>query len=416
MKLRKESDYLDLLKLVINGMSVSVSDKRFNGLHVHLGQEEYRPKGSLAKLSNDRVTTLIDMLTSYLDPDALEPYFSIYKGSNITGRVTVVHCRHWFRDKLVRAGLVFYGSPFTKISDSTKQLGYLRVSKTPPKTHVWLENDKEEISKDCRRLGRPATQLEECIPKLTALLRKADIKLELPNYWAYEKQSLYRNAKTGSWYSHVLPKSDMFYRIYSDADEQGGRIFGHHYQNLKANLRPYLAIGGEKTVEIDYQSCQPSICYSLLGLERPSDDLYDIGDATIDRDLLKKAFLIGIGSEANGRPATALRVKAKNDRRESRSKKPILTYADAKEADRKFWEFHKPIAEFRCSGAWRRLQYEESQIALKVIAQLVRQKIAVLPLHDGFLVAERHKDALMQAMVDAVSELSCRPVPVLKGN
>jgi hypothetical protein len=356
-------------------------------------------------MSYDKLKFLFDQLI--YEAGNHSPYCRAYKGSHEDHRATALHAQKRLSDELVQAGLIFYGCPYPKVGKGRPKLGFLRLNERPTEEPEWVDNKRKEFGKSSKRLDRPANELERCIPRLTKLLRKSAIKLELPDYESYKK-TVYESDIEGIWYSNIYPYSDMFYRVFNENDQSSGRIYGHHLQSVKSELRRFITIGGELTCEIDYSAMQLCLAYSLLGLKAPPGDPYMIDAPGGSRAVFKRIFTVGIGSKATGNPARTLSQKGKQ------GKHKRVPYDQAKALDTAFWKHHHQIDEFRCSEAWKRLQFVESEIALRVITSLLDQKIAVLPIHDGFRVAKRHEAALMTAMIEAVSKLSTPPVPSLK--
>lgn len=63
---------------------------------------------------------------------------------------------------------------------------------------------------------------------------------------------------------------------------------------------------------------------------------------------------------------------------------------------------HPDIAEwFRVPGIGFELMHHESEIMIRTVLRCLEQGVVVLPLHDGLLVAEPHKEIARQAMLEA---------------
>lgn len=50
---------------------------------------------------------------------------------------------------------------------------------------------------------------------------------------------------------------------------------------------------------------------------------------------------------------------------------------------------------------WGKLQYADSQIALRVLRHLLEQGIVAIPIHDSFIVQKQHGEKLKAAMMAA---------------
>ena len=62
---------------------------------------------------------------------------------------------------------------------------------------------------------------------------------------------------------------------------------------------------------------------------------------------------------------------------------------------------HKPIARYFHSGVGLELQAVDAGMAETVMRELRRDNIVALPIHDSFIVQERHRGHLEEAMADA---------------
>jgi hypothetical protein len=61
---------------------------------------------------------------------------------------------------------------------------------------------------------------------------------------------------------------------------------------------------------------------------------------------------------------------------------------------KEIWQMHPQIANHRHEEAHKTITYQESCICLKVIELCNEKNIAVLPIHDSFVVKKHHRDAL----------------------
>ena len=75
------------------------------------------------------------------------------------------------------------------------------------------------------------------------------------------------------------------------------------------------------------------------------------------------------------------------------------------------WQMHHHIGAYRNEEAHKTITYQESRICLKVIELCNEKSIAVLPIHDSFIVKTRHVAALEEMMVRAYKLLGFVSVP-----
>ena len=83
-------------------------------------------------------------------------------------------------------------------------------------------------------------------------------------------------------------------------------------------------------------------------------------------------------------------------------------YAKARSLIAALQEKHAPIGRFFGSGMGLDLQRHDSDIAESIIRDLLRRDVPVLPIHDSFIVEERHKGFLLEAMACAVDGFVAR--------
>ena len=174
---------------------------------------------------------------------------------------------------------------------------------------------------------------------------------------------------------------------------------------MPKEARVHITINGMPTVEIDYSALHPAILYHRAGLELPEGDLYDIGL----RDTANPTYDASIEPYASQRPTIKHYVNAKlNDlnnvyRLEKKEQAQIgITLSEL----RKRVEQRLPeVAKHFGTDIGLRLQRIDSDIAVKVVLKMQAQGIAVLPIHDSFIVDITERNALKIAMTEAYSEV-----------
>ncbi|CCB63747.1 hypothetical protein [Hyphomicrobium sp. MC1] len=177
--------------------------------------------------------------------------------------------------------------------------------------------------------------------------------------------------------------------------DQGGRLFGGFWQNLKSDRRKNIRIDGEATVVLDFSSMFTRLAYAHLGEKPPAGDLYSIPGFEDYRSGIKFAmncFLfdggarkswptelrVGVGNDANdgddGRTGNALQAHLPFGSTVALVKQAILSVHPA------------------LKSAWDRrlgykLMFQESEIMMEVLSRLAARNIPALCLHDGLIVA-----------------------------
>ena len=160
-----------------------------------------------------------------------------------------------------------------------------------------------------------------------------------------------------------------------------------------------ITFDGEPTVELDYQASQVHVAYSINSLNAGDVDPYV---PTLARPVLRpiyKALLLRSFTSTN--PIGTVW----KDREINTS---FISLTDMFE---EIWQMHPKIANHRHAEAHKTITYQESRICLKVIELCNEKNIAVLPIHDSFVVKKHHRDALEAMMEQAYKLLDFQSVP-----
>jgi hypothetical protein len=182
------------------------------------------------------------------------------------------------------------------------------------------------------------------------------------------------------------------YRSFKFDWQHGGRMYGGWWIGLPKEERAHLTINGQRTVELDYSQLHPSILFARVG--RPLDfDLYTLPglDSPALREVGKDTFMRLLNRTADKGGSAEVRMRA-GDRK--------LLPADVTPEDymRRFLVQMAPIGQWLSTGEGTRLQREDSDLAIEVMAKMMNLGAVVLPVHDSFVVEKEHSDSLMLAM------------------
>ncbi|UPT88605.1 hypothetical protein HAP41_0000005845 [Bradyrhizobium barranii subsp. apii] len=207
----------------------------------------------------------------------------------------------------------------------------------------------------------------------------------------------------------VDPHSRTLTRRFTIFDEQElrfdqvGRLFGGFWLSLKKERRKQIRINGEPVIDLDYQSMFTRLAYADLCLQPPAGDLYAIPGLEAHRSGVKLAmncflfdetpkrrtwpqdmgFSLETGADIAG--ADTIQGKLPDGWTVNRTKKAILTVHPALE---RAWG----------RGLGYRLMWQESEILLAVLRELMEQNIPALGLHDGLLVPLSRMDTALEVM------------------
>ena len=355
-------------------------------LSVPLGAEDY--SGPNAYSVNRTVMSQLIKALSLLGGN--EPWLRVIKGrynkAAGIGAVTRVEPRPPLLDYLVQYRLVFPGHPkgLKALGISSKPLLMLHVS----------AGDEQESEGDSKHvpLSRPLTASESILPKLNAALHYQRLSITLPNYAVYERHWDFTTSR-----SKIREQGrKSVYRLFTQEDGMAGRLYGHFVQSLPSEIRLYLRINQRPIVEVDYQSMQLALLYAEAGEQIPDGDPYDIDG--MDRDTAKAVLTRSVGCASAAETVAAIQYHLEQNN--------TLRAGRAQRIYDGFWAKHHTVCPHGLGKppAWQSLQNADSEIALGVLRLLLDDGIAAIPIHDSFIVQERHQEALVAAMKQAWTE------------
>jgi len=243
-------------------------------------------------------------------------------------------------------------------------------------------------------------QMRENLGTINNALSRHWYDLEIPDN---ELSALQKRLADNPQNERIIRMDQRFlHRVFNDPDLQtGGRFYGGWWQNIPRKYRQHLAVNGKRMVELDYSNQHPSILYAQQGVIRPADCYSGVikppsiedGAVLKDvRDMIKAAFNAMLNSPKPLRQAPA----------GVKPSKFGLKWAEVSEA---IIAFHEPIAHHFYTGVGLRLQRLDSDIAEKVLLHFARSGIAILPLHDSFLMHNGYEPSLDPVMRSAFEEV-----------
>jgi len=277
-------------------------------------------------------------------------------------------------------------APMTKLLDMLVQCKVMsKTSSNKSKTpliYTKLEDESiTEVTND---------KAEVILIEQNRLIASTDIELPLDTYDEYV-----------DCYRKVYVSGGLIRRIYSKELDQSGRFY-HGYSGCPSRYRNLITFDGEPTIELDYESSQVHVAYSMNGLNAwnfISGDPYVPHNADPKHRSVYKALLTRSFTSAN--PVKTVWVDRK-----------IKTNGlNLRQMLEEIWQMHPQIANHRLAEAHKTITYQESRICLKVIELCNEKNIAVLPIHDSFVVKKHHRDALEAMMEQAYKLLDFQSVP-----
>ncbi len=187
-------------------------------------------------------------------------------------------------------------------------------------------------------------------------------------------------------------------RIFNKDMKRGGRFYamGASWQNVKAEARKSLTIGGEPVSEMDYRTLHPAILYAEAGAPMPQD-CYDLDGWP--RKLVKVAMLTLINAPTKAKARLSIAHNERMAQVAEPGSQPAMRAADTLIHSIK--RMHRPIAASFHSDAGARLMNIDAALAETVMNIMLAKGIMVLPVHDSFLVPASRAGELEAAMLEA---------------
>ena len=361
----------------------------YHYLSISLNKNDYSaPNGQFAMMSYRAMVELNQLLANTTlkgnDPYTHQKNGHLNPETN-KGMRTRLEPTTPFLDIITKAGLVFAGHP--------TGLGRSRARKYVEKPLLQLKIKKDDGSERVKvPLQRELNADEAILPEVNNVLERLRLDFDLPNYQAY----------TASWdfwsrKSKLTNRSSVqLYRVFSEQDGAAGRLYGHWVQTCPSKLRQYLTLNGLPSVETDFSSMQLMLLYGVKGEIPPEGDLYCTDEFFIrDRDAVKQVLTKSVGAKSRDIAMSAWRKEFKDNPAKLMGKAEL--YFDT------FWEIHSSVYDLVFDGGeiWKKLQYLDSVIALRVLKIMHKQNITCIPIHDSFIVQEKYSMQIKNAMRSA---------------
>ena len=258
-----------------------------------------------------------------------------------------------------------------------------------------------KMAANVRKINEHLRQQAICLHLNNDNLKRLRVRMAEGNYRS--KWHQFKPEKHGRLlnFNHVYLR-----RIFSqESMERGGRFYGGWWQFIPSKFRPFITINGHPTVEVDFSELHPRLLYLSQNFEPPTGDLYDIGlrheglpydpkvePYTSQRKIIKEVFNALLNDETGHYRLSTSKIKQMGG----------LTFGQLKKL---LVKRHPPLQNVLRKGVGLSFQYQDSQIAEKVMLKLLEQDITCLPVHDSFIVARQFGNELIAAMREAFSSL-----------
>ena len=173
--------------------------------------------------------------------------------------------------------------------------------------------------------------------------------------------------------------------------ECGGRLYcqsikGYNYQNIRKSERLRITINGAQTVQPDYSGLHIHMLYAELGIQFDQAPyiFYDKRKAPY-----KQAILTLLNAPTHRIALQSLRHRVSN--------------YDWQSVIRRIISYHRPIKQFLGSGIGLKLQNKDGRMAIDILSHFASKGIAVLPVHDSFIIATGYGNELKEVMAQVYS-------------
>jgi hypothetical protein len=345
----------------------------------------------------------------------------------------------WAIDALADAGLITheqspsgcqvqYRSRFWPLAALRSLMRYAQVHFAPARNNptIELRIDGKPVgfkqSKAIRRMDAEMQRINEALGQLN---------------WQTNHTSAQLNGNVLTVNGNTM-RADFYgmTRIFSGDFNNCGRLYRHPIQQLPKVVRDTLTFNGQRTCEIDFSALHPRLLFAAAGLDPKIGDNrfdpYHISDLPdleryIDhnsavepqkqlRCVIKRAVMAMINSEKRVTAECAITSDLAKTRGAPKgkhiSKKPgskkSRDYFQGDKQDRDnaraiyvAIEASLPqLAKFWGTGAGKKLQRADSDLAVRIMLRLLDQGIIAVPVHDSFIVDVRHKAKLAAIMYE----------------
>ena len=380
---------LSIKKLVMDSVSVSKGQKKQKWASIHLNKNHYIS----SRYQNELITYRIHVERANHGMIELGYLREVKPGVNTP---TVKYLtRYEATDKLVS---LFKADELSSLAVSKP------VIENPELIRVRLniEGERRLVSYDespqTRKMRGNVAFINSVIARQWYDLELTDAEfLELED--RMHNRSLERNEGDGRLRLH----DRHLYRVFNSLDfDKGGRFYGGWWEGIPSEYRAKLLINGKRTEELDFGSLHPTILYAQYGLELPKD-AYELslrptkfpkGKSVVDfRKVVKRAFnaMLNADKRLHAPP------------RELALHEWGIKWGELVSA---IQDQHTPIANEFFSGVGLSLQYEDSQIAEKLMIQFAQANgmVPLLPVHDSFICHHGYAEEVREMMVKSFKE------------
>ena len=189
-----------------------------------------------------------------------------------------------------------------------------------------------------------------------------------------------------------IEQNSPLIRYFCGSLSEGGRTFGGFWQNLSKDKRKHIMINNETCICLDYSQLYPMMLYGYCNEYPINSDCYKIKGFEEFRLGIKKVM----GSLLFRKTQMTRFPKHVKDLFPKKSKLGVVKKA--------IFQEHSRIAHYFDTEIGYKLQFEESELCLRVFFELMKDNILVLPIHDAFLVQKKFTMKLKEVMQECFKQ------------
>ncbi|MDC1339541.1 hypothetical protein N8207_03615 [Planktomarina temperata] len=191
--------------------------------------------------------------------------------------------------------------------------------------------------------------------------------------------------------------------------KRGGRFYRGWWQQIDKEDRAKIYINDKPTLEVDFKAFHPNLLSNELGVKL-SGDPYDLGKLVLpevittkeqQRDYVKLLVLMGINADSDKKAYKAFR---DSDRKDKLGKS--LEDVQLAELLKGFIDKYPQFKGVLNTGQALRLMNIDSQIANSVLDHFTKKDIAVLCIHDSFIIQYDKEPELRRILDQATHQIT----------
>jgi hypothetical protein len=169
------------------------------------------------------------------------------------------------------------------------------------------------------------------------------------------------------------------HRVWNENWQRNGRLYGCWVQNLPKENRRNLSLNGEPVAEPDYPALHCRLIYHLAGKPMP-DKPFEIDG--FERSEVKRGFYTMVNAPTWDSARRAIW-------QHSPKWKELMAAIARK---------HSAVEDALCSGIGAQLMFTDATIMCRNLADLNREGIVALPMHDSVIVQAKYESRAFEIM------------------